>query len=268
MVEGNKLVRLNMKKTEILYEDEDIAVVDKPSGLLVHPDGSNGGPFLTSWILKKWPDTKNVGEILTLRTGETIHRPGIIHRLDKETSGCLLIAKTQIGFEYLKKQFQERTVEKNYNTFAYGHIKNLSDGKEGVIDRPIGKSRKNFRAWSAQRGARGTLREALTEYTVLKEGYLEVQRPSDKESDRELVTFLEVRPKTGRTHQIRVHMKAINHPIVCDKLYAPKHPCLGFGRLALHASSIEFKDLKGEKVRVEAPFTNDFQKAIENIHTL
>ena len=247
------------KKIEILYEDEHVAVIDKPSGLLVHPDGSNEGPFVTDWVLEKWPDTKDVGEALTLRTGEVISRPGIVHRLDRETSGCMVVAKTQEGFEHLKKQFQERTIEKIYNAFVYGNIKE----EKGVIDRPIGKSRKNFMQWSAQRGARGALREAVTEYKVLKKGKID-PNPSN-EQEGEVVTFLEVRPKTGRTHQIRVHMKAIHHPVVCDKLYAPNRPCLGFERLALHAKSMVFQNFEGKEVTTESSLPEDFQNTQMNL---
>jgi len=128
--------------------------------------------------------------------------------------------------------------------FVYGVLKEST----GVIDRPIGKSRKDFRLRSAQRGARGELREAVTAYTVLKQGGV--------------ATYVEVRPKTGRTHQIRVHFKAIHHPVVCDKLYAPKHKCiLGFTRLALHASSITFSLPGGVAVTAEAPLPRNFRQA-------
>jgi len=124
--------------------------------------------------------------------------------------------------------------------------------EEATIDRPIGKSKSDFRKWSAQRGARGELREAVTDYKVL-----------NKNKD---FSYLEVSPKTGRTHQIRVHLKAINYSVVCDKLYAPKRECaLGFGRLALHARSITFSLINGEKVTVEADLPEDFQKALDSL---
>src|SRR5690606_6776381 len=103
-----------------------------------------------------YPEASQVGETLVLRDGKEIARPGIVHRLDAETSGVLLIAKTREGFECLKEQFKSRRIKKTYNTFVHGGFK--EEDVEGVIDRAIGKSRKNFRAWSAQRGARGKLR--------------------------------------------------------------------------------------------------------------
>jgi 23S rRNA pseudouridine1911/1915/1917 synthase len=169
-----------------------------------------------------------------------------VHRIDRETSGALILAKTQESFLSLKSQFQERDIAKEYHTFVYGAMPK----KEDTINRPIGRSRNNFRQWSAQRGARGTLREAVTHYTVLIPG---------KE-----VSFVKAEPQTGRTHQIRVHFKAINHPVVCDSLYAPKQKALlGFSRLALHARSIEFKDLDGKSHQIIAPYPEDFETALK-----
>ncbi|MFC1802023.1 RluA family pseudouridine synthase [Patescibacteria group bacterium] len=233
----------------ILFENKEVVVVNKPTGLMVHSDGRNNDYTLVSWVLEKYPEIENVGEEMKLQSGEVIKRPGIVHRLDKETSGVLIIAKTQDSFLNLKKQFQEREIKKVYNTFVYGGFKE----EDGVIDRPIGKSKKDFRIWSAQRGARGLMREAVTEYRVVKQFIF----------DGETYSFVEVYPKTGRTHQIRVHMKAINHPIVCDSLYSPKRACLlGFSRLSLHSKSIEFSLLKGEKLKIEAELPEDFKKAL------
>ena len=120
---------------------------------------------------------------------------------------------------------------------------------QGVIDRPIGRSASDFRKWSAQRGARGEIREALTEYKVKSRG--------------QGYSCVEIFPKTGRTHQIRVHFKAINYPLVADKLYATgKKNSLGFERLALHSRQIEFKNTQGKNISVVAPYPDDFKKAI------
>lgn len=236
---------------KVLHEDDNYLVIDKPSGLLVHPDGSSDAPTLTDWIRGNYPQIKNVGETQVLRTGKIIERPGIVHRLDAQTSGVLVIAKNQKSFLHLKSQFKERSVQKEYIALVYGHLPAQAGIKEkkGVIDRSIGKSRKDFRLWSAQRGAKGQMREAITEYEVLKEG----------EMKGEKVSLLEVRPKTGRTHQIRVHLKAIHHPVVCDKLYAPKHNCLGFSRLMLHAKAISFKEIGGNNIRIESQTSENFQ---------
>lgn len=236
---------------KIIYEDEDLLGVDKPPGLMVHSDGRSEDPTLADWLGKNYPALRGVGEPLRLSSGRIIDRPGIVHRIDRETSGVLLVAKTQLAFEHFKKQFQEKAVIKRYAAFVYGKL----PGPEGVIDRPIGKSRKDFRMWSAQRGARGTMREAVTEYAVLEA--------------REGFSYVEARPKTGRTHQIRVHFKAIHHPIVCDRLYAPNQECaLGFSRIALHAKSITVKRLGGEMLTLEAVFPKDFERALAVFHDL
>ncbi|KKS58598.1 MAG: Pseudouridine synthase, RluA family [Candidatus Nomurabacteria bacterium GW2011_GWA2_42_41] len=123
----------------------------------------------------------------------------------------------------------------------------------GTIDKPIGRSKSDFRKWSSEYGARGELREAVTEYRVLGEG--------DAKGSK--LSYLEVCPHTGRTHQIRVHLKAVGHPILCDKLYAPKAPCLlGFGRTALHAFSVVFKGQNGVEHKVEAPLPEDFKTGL------
>lgn len=232
-------------KIDILYEDDDIAAVDKPSGLMVHADGRREEMTVADWVLERYPQARDVGEPQRLSDGSTVARPGIVHRLDAETSGVLLIAKTQEGFAHLKEQFQNRTIGKEYRAFAWGVMK----GDRGIIDRPIGKSRSDFRLYSAQRFARGQMRDAVTEYRVLQRGAEH--------------TYLSLAPKTGRTHQLRVHLKAINHPIVCDALYAPKRPCaLGFSRLALHAHTISFTTPSGKKISVESPLPEDFQRAL------
>jgi 23S rRNA pseudouridine1911/1915/1917 synthase len=237
-----------LKEISILYEDADIAVINKPAGLIVHPDGRTEEPAVTDWILKKFPATKGVGEPLSLSDGAVIDRPGIVHRIDRETSGVLVVAKNQLAHAFLKRQFQDGTVRKVYLAFVYGEVKN----DDGVIDRPIARSKKDFRLWSAGRGAKGKEREAVTRYRVL--------------ARRDGVSLVEVIPQTGRTHQIRVHFKAINYPVLCDKLYAPKRPCLlGFSRVALHAFSVEFKTPSGETVKSEAPLPDDFKKALLEI---
>lgn len=228
----------------ILYEDNDIVVINKPAGLMVHADGRSSLKTLADWVLETYPALADVGEPGVLGDGTEIARPGIVHRIDKDTSGALVIAKTQESFLHLKEAFQNREVSKQYAAFVYGVVKEDYD----VINRPIGKSKKDPRLWSAQRGARGMMRDAITEYRVRERG---------KE-----FTYLEVRPKTGRTHQIRVHMKAINHPIVCDPLYAPKMPAaLGFTRLALHAEKISLTTVSGKEVVAEAPLPEDFLAA-------
>ena len=173
-------------------------------------------------------------------------RPGIVHRLDRETSGALIIAKNQDAFYFLKHQFKKQEVRKTYHAFVYGKVRN----DDGLIDRPIARSRTNPVLWSATRGRKGEDREAITEYRVLQRGGN--------------YTFLELYPRTGRTHQLRVHLKAINYPIVSDRLYAPtREPALGFKRLALHSRSISFLLPNGKRITAGAPYPEDFEAALK-----
>ncbi len=264
-----------MIEPTILYEDVEVLVINKPAGLVVHPSsrakahygaGSEGlnrtkstvdqtsqsevlgkteEKTLVDWILKKYPETKDVGEPGKTANGETILRSGIVHRLDRETSGVMLVAKTQESFLNLKNQFKQHEIKKVYQAFVLGEMKN----DEGVIDRPISRSSKDFRMWTAQRGGRGKEREAITEYKVLnrKDGF----------------SFIEIYPKTGRTHQIRVHFKAINYPLVSDKLYGREvENNLGFKRLALHSKQVTFKAINGEERVFSAPYPEDFERAM------
>ena len=263
-------------KLDIIYDDKDYVAVNKPAGLVVHedgkalatePDGTNDSakavmrePVLTDWVLENYPKTAKVGEPIVMTNGGSISRPGIVHRLDRGTSGVIVIAKNQKAHAHLKAQFQARTVVKKYYAFVYGEF----EDKYGTINRPIGRSKKDFRRYSAQRGARGEMRPAETWYTVVAyRGGLD-----DGTGRRSGAGFslLEVEPKTGRTHQIRVHFKAVNHPIICDSLYAPERQCaLGFGRPALHSYSIEFLDMKNKPVKIVAPLPADFKHACREL---
>ncbi len=264
---------------KILYEDEYILALDKPSGLLVHGDGRGKEETLVDWININYPNLKDVGEPQTLQNGEIIKRPGIVHRLDKDTSGVILVAKTQEAHKFLKEQFQNRKVEKIYNAVVWGKF--LPEKMEGVIDKPIGRSTSDFRKWSADYGARGELREAVTEYKVIAQSHnspltplLQQERGIRKEITGVLPDFsyLEIRPKTGRTHQIRVHMKSISHPVVGDKLYGGKNyesGIMNYGkeieskkeRLMLHALSIKLELPGGTHIKIESPLPPEFEIA-------
>jgi len=231
------------EKIQILYEDEHLLAIDKPSGLVVHSDGKTDEPSVADWLMHTYPKLADVGEPWKRPDGAVIPRPGIVHRIDRDTSGVLLVCKDNETFAAIKKKFQNREMEKSYYAFVYGEIHD----RTGIIDRPIARSRKDFRLWSAQRGARGEERDAVTAYAVLQSsnGF----------------TFVEARPKTGRTHQIRVHLKAINHPVICDRLYAPKREAgLGFTRLALHAAKLSFS-FDDRQFVIESPMPEDFQRA-------
>ncbi len=258
---------------KILYEDKDILVIDKPSGISVHPDGKSKEKSITDWVLKNYPKMKNVGEPMRVANSQvesnqvfkvksksnfqlstfnfiTIPRPGVVHRLDKGTSGVLILAKNQKTYEFLKEQFQSHKIKKTYIAIVNGWPKN----DWGLINKPIGRSPSDFRRRLAGRGARGEMREATTEYKVLKR-FKEASVP---------FSILEVYPKTGRTHQIRVHLKYLSFPIVCDSLYNPTGVCpKGLKRMGLHAKSIEFESISGKKIKVESPLPKEFKKVLK-----
>jgi 23S rRNA pseudouridine1911/1915/1917 synthase len=259
---------IKLPKINVLYEDADIVAIDKPAGIMVHPDGRAEGPFITDWVVKEFPKAAKVGEAARTPEGEEIARPGIVHRLDRETSGVLLIVKTAKGHAHLKKQFQDRTMKKKYVAFVWGDLKE----EFGTITRPIGRNGSDFRKWSASRGSRGVEREAETYWTRLDSFMIPMKldassgRHMDATESKQRFTLIEAEPKTGRTHQIRVHFSAIQHPVVGDTLYAPNRPMMfGFDRTALHARSIEFDNLKGERVKVEAPLPKDFKTACKEV---
>jgi 23S rRNA pseudouridine1911/1915/1917 synthase len=255
---------MNQKlEPKIIKETQDFLLINKPAGLVVHSDGRTDEPTVCDWVLEKYPEIEGVGEPQKLDNGEIIYRPGIVHRIDRETSGVMIITRTQEAFEYFKEQFQNHKIEKTYHAFVYGNIREDS----GAINEPIGRSKKNFKQWMSGRpeNLRGQVRDAVTEFKVLRR------------ADNKDVTFIEVYPKTGRTHQIRVHMKYWENPLVCDDVYAPdRAPALGFERLALHARSIKFiapkfveKDgqkitEQGEEIFAEAEYPEDFKRAVKN----
>jgi RluA family pseudouridine synthase len=216
-----------MQEPTILFEDADIIVVNKPSGLIVYPDGKHDYPALSAWLDKKYGEGK-------------FH---FVHRIDRETSGVLVLAKNESTHEFLKQQFQDREVKKVYRAFVYGALRD----ERGTINKPIGSARGGQGPRSATR-PHGTEREAITMWRRIASG--------------QGVSYLEAFPQTGRTHQIRVHFSAIQHPIICDTLYAPRRtPMLGFERLALHALSVAFKHPGGQPMKFEAPLPDDFVAA-------
>ncbi len=257
-------------KVKILFEDNNLLVLDKPAGLAVHADARTlEEDSVASFIIENYPKLKNIGEPMEVEIAGgkkiKIPRPGIVHRLDKETSGVLLVAKNQKTFLSLKEQFQNHTIKKVYRAFVYGFVSDpkasLATGKRGVINVPIGRSPRDIRMWTAGRGARPPLREAVTEYVVL-ERFVDTKK--GKTDVGHQFSYMEIYPKTGRTHQIRVHMRYINHPVVSDPLYnGAKEKALGMKRLALHAYSITFRLPSGELKTVEAPFPTDFKTAIK-----
>lgn len=243
----------HMIEPEILYEDETMLVVNKPSGLVVHNDGRSTEGTVVDWFLSRAPDAKGIGEEGFAQDGTLLERSGVVHRLDRETSGVLMLAKTEEAFLHLKAQFHNHFIKKEYRTFVYGTMKE----KWGTVDRPIGRSTRDFRLRSAQRGARGTLRDAVTDWELIGQSQTHA--------------YLKITPKSGRTHQIRVHLKAIGKPIVHDELYAPDELVtgnnLGFTRLALHAYSLKIVIPGGEEKTFLAPLPLDFEIASTTIAT-
>ncbi|MEK7602568.1 MAG: RluA family pseudouridine synthase [Patescibacteria group bacterium] len=230
----------------ILYEDADMVAINKPSGLMTHPDGKTTEETASDWFASRYPESKEVGETQRLQDGSEITRPGVVHRLDRETSGVLVFAKTPEAHARLKLAFQDRQAKKTYLAFVYGVPKE----RKGIIDFAIGRSRQDFRLRSAQPKARGTMRDALTRYRII--------------SDIKSHSLVELSPETGRTHQIRVHLKAIHHPVVCDPLYAPNQKCdLDFNRLGLHAYTLELTLASGAHVVLRAPIPEDLVPAFK-----
>lgn len=242
-------------EVEILSESKDIVVINKPVGLMVHNTGHTEEPTVAEWFLTYCPEAKGVGEVQLSQKGVALERSGIVHRLDKETSGVMILAKHQEAFVHLKSQFHDRLAKKEYRAFVYGTVRE----RWGTIDRPIGRSTKDFRLRSAQHGARGLMRPAVTLWECIGQGKYE----------NESFSYLILKPQTGRTHQLRVHLQAIGRPIVGDLLYAKaemaKSNNLGFDRLALHAHSLELVLPGGESERFIAPLPFSFEEAAERI---
>jgi len=261
-IRNKKSTNLPLKKNlnlSIIYQDNDIVVVNKPAGIVTHRANLKSKIskikteekelFLTDWLAEKFPEMKKVGD-------EPELRPGIVHRLDKETSGVLVAARNKKSFEFLKNQFQKREVVKKYLALVEGELKNdLPTGQagNGLIDLPIGRSASDFRKKLASDSAKGELREAVTEYKVLE------KFPNH--------TLVEAYPKTGRTHQIRVHFKAIGHPVVCDSLYGGKRMTCPFGlaRHFLHANFLEFVSPFGARLKLGADLPEDLAEVLAGL---
>lgn len=232
--------RSNGEGLSIVYEDDDVVAVAKPVGLITHSDGRTEEATAEEWFNARYPhEIKNPEEV------------GYVHRLDRDTSGVLVFAKNAATYTFLRKAFHDRDVQKTYLAFVYGTIKE----KKGTIDFDIGRSRRDFRLRSAQPKAKGKLREALTRYEVVGETAEH--------------SLLKVSPETGRTHQIRVHLKAIHHPIIGDPLYAPNKPmALGINRLALHAYQLDIPLLSGRRTLITAPIPDDLAPALKHFPSI
>lgn len=223
----------------VVYEDEHLLVIDKPAGLVVHPGAGRSAGTLVHGLLAHYPEVAGVGVDAT--------RPGIVHRLDKGTSGLLLVARTQPAYEALVKALSARTVHRRYRTLVWGHVAAAT----GLIDAPIGRStREPTRMAVAERG-----REARTRYEVLATYTEPVE-----------VTQLACMLETGRTHQIRVHLRSIGHPVVGDVRYDGARQSLPMSRPFLHAEVLELAHpITGEPLRFESPLPADLEAVLAQL---
>jgi 23S rRNA pseudouridine1911/1915/1917 synthase len=219
----------------IIYEDDDLLVIDKPAGLAVHPAPGHPAHTLVNAVLSHLSSLPDTGDW---------QRPGIVHRLDKDTSGVMLIAKNSDAYQNLTDQFRSRSVVKRYQVLVKGHLSPL----DGVIEAPVGRDPRHRQRMAVVEESKG--REAKTGYHV-------IEYVGD-------YTLLEVKPETGRTHQIRVHLKAIGYPVAGDRVYGVKSPHLQ--RQFVHASLLGFKlPSTGDYVEFTSPLPPDLETALRNL---
>ena len=220
----------------VVYEDAHVVVVDKPADLVVHPGAGHQDRTLVNGLLSRYPELASVGQS---------HRPGIVHRLDRTTSGLLVVARTSEAYDQLVVQMSSHAPERIYQALVWGHL----DADRGTIDAPIGRSpRHPTRMAVIDRG-----RPARTHYEVI-ERFL---RPRE-------TSLLECRLETGRTHQIRVHLRAIGHPVVGDRAYDGHRPGIELERPFLHACTLRFRHpVTNERVELESPLATDLVGTLE-----
>lgn len=222
----------------VVYTDADVAVIDKPAGLVVHPGSGHADGTLVNGLLARWPDIANVGDP---------RRPGIVHRLDKGTSGLLVVARSPTAYAALVAALSGRRVERRYTALVWGHLQPAT----GMVDAPIGRSGTD----PTRMAISTTGREARTRYKVV--GAYREPAP---------VSLLECRLDTGRTHQIRVHLAAIGHPVVGDERYRGRRPPFVLGRPFLHAAQLGFTHPgTGEHLSFTAPLPTDLQTVLDGL---
>ena len=243
--EKNNLKSDSSIKLNIAYEDKDVIVIDKPAGVVVHSTENSkiNHKILVNALLNYFPEIKNVGE--------DKFRPGIVHRLDKETSGLLVVAKNNQTFNYLKEQFQKRKIEKHYLALVAGKLKK----EKGIIEKPISRSKKTPTKQMVveKKLVGGKIREAKTEYEVVKRfnNY----------------TLAKAIPKTGRMHQIRIHFASIGHPIAGDKKYSFKRQknLLKLDRHFLHAEYLKFILPCGRMIELKSKLPKELETALKTL---
>ena len=223
---------------EIAFEDDQILVVDKPAGLVVHPGAGTADGTLVNGLLARYPWAAELG---------VEHRWGIVHRLDRDTSGLLMVAKTVDSHRYLQDALRERAVSRRYRALAAGAFTSIT----GTIEAPIGRDPSN----PTRMAVTSAGRPARTHYRVVAAW------------DEPQVTLLAVELETGRTHQIRVHLQAIDHPIVGDPVYRPQHPVsVDVGRTWLHATELVFPHPAGSgSVTVASALPSDLLASLDRL---
>lgn len=231
-----------MTEISIVYEDNNLLVINKPSGLITHPKNTEDKQdSVTGWLVEKYPETKTIGEDPL--------RPGLVHRLDKDTSGLLVIAKNQDSFLYLKSLFQDKKIKKFYMALVCGKPKE----PKGIIDDPMGRIGMKRTTQLRDKKKLKDEKTAVTEYSTLK-------------NFRDF-TLLDVSPHTGRTHQIRVHLKSIGTPVAGDPLYGHgnQNKPEGPERLFLHAYKLKFVSPDGKALTIEVDLPNELQNFINEL---
>ena len=230
---------------DVIYEDDDVIVVNKRPGISVHPSANEPSGTLANALIARYPELSGVGDPST-SSGQENLRPGMVHRLDKDTSGILVVARNQKTFEFLKKEWQEGKVIKKYLALVWGRPK-----EKGEIVSELARSPKDFWKRTVVKPGKKALagKLAITEYKVV-----------DKFKEYSLI---EVYPKTGRTHQIRVHMASLGHPVAGDKTYGQgKKIPEGLGRQFLHAFYLSFSLPSGKKLALEADLPEDLSAVL------
>jgi len=245
---------------KIIYEDKNLVVIDKPAGLVIHNPGKTKIPTLVDWLLKKYPEMKK-------EKWPDYSYPGIVHRLDKDTSGLLIIAKNPQTQKFLQKQFKQRKVDKRYLALVLGTVK----PKKGKIIALVGRDQKNRLKQKASSlvlsWTKGRTRPAETIYQLKKQYHI----PKDKNNKKTVdLSLLEAKPITGRMHQIRVHLKYLGYPIIGDQVYNTKQSKkisqkLGLKRQFLHAYKLKLK-LPGGKIKEFCSnLAEDLQEVLKKI---
>lgn len=220
----------------VIFEDSDIIVLDKPSGIVVHPFDFSTEETVLDFLHIRIPETFSIDNSIILQDGRTIALGGIVHKLDRETSGVLVVAKKQATFDELREQFLSNKVEKKYIAL----VEEIIEQDSFTIDAPLGRGKKDYKQSTNPVNPRGPLRDAITEVHVL--------------TRKENTTLVGLAPKTGRTHQLRAHMASIGHPIVGDIAYGSISKD---SRIMLHAESISFI-LGKEKRSFSSPLPPEF----------